>query len=325
MYEQFFGFCERPFELTPNPRFLLLTDTHREALNTLDYGIRARKGVTLLIGEAGSGKTTLIKKALELRREQANGHSRDLFVYISNPRLTRSQFFETLAERFSLGSEAASSKARFLRELEHRLRECRDAGTYTVLIVDEAQSVSDDVLEELRLLANVETDTEKLLQLVLTGQPELAERLNERGLRQLKQRIALRCRLASLTLEETASYIAGRIHLAGGNSSRIFTREAVIAVHVGADGLPRTINVICDNALLTAFAANEQRITSATVQQVCADLDLGGRGIAARASHTHGGHDAPQQPHVLGARRWSRNVIALFNSDAYESNRRSAT
>ncbi len=324
MYEQFFELRERPFELTPNPRFLLLTATHREALNTLEYGISARKGVTLLVGEAGSGKTTLIKKALKLQGATGEHSSRGLFVYISNPRLTRMQFFETLADRFSLGPKAAASKAHFLRQLEDRLRERRNAGLCTALIVDEAQSVSDDVLEELRLLANIETDNEKLLQFVLTGQPEFAMRLNQPELRQFKQRIALRCRVAALTLDETASYIAGRVRLAGGTSSRMFTREAVIAVHVAANGLPRGINVIWDNALLAAFAANERRISSAIVEQVCADLDLSSRGMAAPPIRNDVADDGPQEGPTAPP-RWSRNVISLFNGNVYDANRRRAT
>jgi general secretion pathway protein A len=180
------------------------------------------------------------------------------------------------------------------------------------------------MLEELRLLANIETDNEKLLQIVLTGQPEIATRLNEPQLRQFKQRIALRCQLASLRLDETASYIAGRVQLAGGNSSRMFTREAVIAVHVASDGLPRTINVICDNALLTAFGASERRISSAIVEQVCADLDFSTRGAEPAPIARDVAVNAARQPPPPG-RNWSRNVISLFNRNAYDSNRRSAT
>src|SRR5215210_1531963 len=193
MYEQFFGFRERPFDLTPNPRYLVLTDVHREALSNLEYGIASRKGITLLLGEAGSGKTTLLRTAIE--KQPARVHC----THLNNPALTRSEFVEMLAERFGLSQAARLSKTALLIELETVLKERRAAGETTVLIVDEAQSLSLELLEEIRLLANIETDEEKLLLVVLAGQPELSERLNERTLRQLKQRIALRCELRRLT------------------------------------------------------------------------------------------------------------------------------
>lgn len=322
MYEQFYGLTGRPFDLTPNPHFLLLTATHREALNTLDYGIRARKGVTLLLGDAGTGKTTLIRAMLAERWRVPIG-PRDLYVYVNNPRLTAEQFFETIAEQFALGQQAASTKARFLRELEATLRTRDHAGLCTTLIVDEAQSLSNDLLEELRLLANIETDTHKLLQLVLAGQPELAERLNEGTLRQFKQRIALRCSLTALTLEETAAYIAGRLRLAGASGAPIFSREAVVATHLASGGIPRTISVICDNALLAGFAADENPIAPTTVEQVCADLDIGHLPVPRPASqiatvaHTSPEPAYAQEPRqqrsmLRVSRHTSRHVISLF-------------
>jgi general secretion pathway protein A len=287
MYERYYGLAERPFELTPNPRFLLLTPAHREALNTIDYGISAQKGLTVLIGDAGTGKTTLLRKALAVKgrlRDKPSGQ--DFIVYLNNPKLTRDEFLELLSTRFELGRAAASSKAEFLRGFENVLRDRHQAGAVTTLIVDEAQTLSDDLLEEMRLLANIESDTDKLLQLVLAGQPELADRLNQPRLRQLKQRVALRCRLTPLTLLETAAYIAGRLHLAGGDGAKVFTRDAVIAVHEAAGGIPRTISVICDNALIAGFAAEEQPVGSDTIELVCRDLDfVRGVGSAAVASH----------------------------------------
>ncbi len=269
MYESFFGFSERPFDLTPNPRFLVLTEVHREALSNLEYGILSRKGITLLLGEAGSGKTTLIRAAIE--RQPNRVHC----VHLNNPALTRAEFVEMLATRFELSRAAAGSKTVLLTELEALLRRRQAAGDVTVLIVDEAQSLSLELLEEVRLLANIETDHEKLLCVVMAGQPELAERLNAPTLRQLKQRVALRCELRPLTLQETAAYIAGRIKAAGGQGAHVFTRDAVSLIHLRAKGLPRTVNVIADNALVTAFAANHRPVTSAIIVEVCRDFDLG--------------------------------------------------
>ena len=269
MYERFFGLHERPFELAPNPRFLLLTANHREALGNLEYGIRARKGITLLVGDAGTGKTTLIRTAIARAESDRNGASA-AWAYLKNPTLTRPEFLEFLVSRFGLSPAARESKTRLLDELERALA----GGLRAALIVDEAQSVPLELLEELRLLANIESDSDKLLPLILVGQPELVDRLNEPSLRQLKQRVALRCTLASLSLQETAAYIAARIRIAGGDPGAIFSREAVLAVHERSAGVPRTINVICDNALVTAYAGEQRMISRDLVHAVCGDLDL---------------------------------------------------
>src|SRR3954470_5621001 len=199
MYQQFYGLRELPFELTPNPKYLYLPRQHREALSTLVYGLSTAKGVTALVGEAGTGKTTLLHAAL-----QAEQCRHVTCVYLMNPTLTRNEFVEMLASQFSLSPQAARSKATFLRELDAVLRERRARGQMTALLIDEAQSLSSELLEEIRLLANTETATEKLLSLVLAGQPELRDRLNETELRQLKQRVTLRCEIVPFTLQETA-------------------------------------------------------------------------------------------------------------------------
>lgn len=269
MYERFFGLRERPFDLTPNPRYLYLTGKHREALGNLQYGITGRKGITLLVGEAGTGKTTLVRAAIEA----INGPGMRC-VYLSNPVLTRSEFYEILAPKLGLSERAASSKARFLHELEESILARHQAGGTTALIIDEAQSLPHELMEEVRLLANFETATEKLLPVVLAGQPELATRLELEELRQLKQRVALRCDLAALDIRETASYISGRISIAGGESAKIFTREAVQTIHERSRGIPRTISVICDNALVTAFASGIRLIGSNVILDVCRDFNL---------------------------------------------------
>jgi general secretion pathway protein A len=268
MYEKFFGLRERPFDLTPNPRYLVLTDVHREALSNLEYGIASRKGITLLLGDAGSGKTTLIRSAIE--RQPARVHC----IHLNNPALSRSEFVEMLAQRFGLGEAATTSKTALLIELERILGRRRESGETTVLIVDEAQSLPPELLEEVRLLANIETDDEKLLLVILAGQPELADRLNDQRLRQFKQRIALRCELRSLTLLETAAYVAGRIKAAGGVGAQVFTREAVTKIFESSRGIPRVISVIADNALLSAFAQGRRPVSSQMVLEVCRDFDL---------------------------------------------------
>ena len=203
-------------------------------------------------------------------------------MYLNNPTLTRAEFVEFLASEFGLSLEAQRSKATFLRELERLLRTRLAGGIMSALLIDEAQSLPYELLEETRLLANMETPTDKLLPVVLAGQPELADRLNEPSLRQLKQRVALRCDLVPLELHETAAYIAARLDRAGGRSAGIFTREAVEAIHVASGGIPRTISVICDNALISGFAADQRPVGAGIVLDVCRDLDFG-RGPALNA------------------------------------------
>jgi general secretion pathway protein A len=268
MYEAFHGFRERPFDLTSNPRYLVLTDAHREALSNLEYGIASNKGITLLIGDAGTGKTTVIRAAIE--RQQSHVHC----VYLNNTALTREEFVEMLASRFGLSAEAQTSKTTLLMELESLLTARLAEGESSVLVVDEAQSLSLELLEEIRLLANMETNERKLISVIIAGQPELATRLNETALRQLKQRVALRCELRPLTLQETAAYVAGRIRAAGGIGSHVFTREAVTLIHERSKGIPRLISVIADNALLSGFATGQRPVSSATVREVCDDFDL---------------------------------------------------
>jgi general secretion pathway protein A len=271
MYQEFYGLRELPFELTPNPRYLFLFPQHREALSNLEYGLSAAKAVTLLVGEAGTGKTTLLRAAL------ASERCRDVrCVTVSNPALTRDEFVETLARQFQLSRAAAASKATLLDELEKALRQRREFGEISALVVDEAQSLSPELLEEIRLLANIETETQKLLPLVLAGQPELADRLNEPGLRQLKQRVALRCEIKPLDLPEAAAYVATRIRTAGGDAARLFTREAVTLIHEHSKGIPRTISVICDNALVSGMALGRRPVDRDIVMEVCRDFDLKG-------------------------------------------------
>lgn len=269
IYGEFFGLSESPFDLSPNPRFLFLAPRQREALSNLRYGMASARGFTLLLGDAGTGKTTLIRAALAELGETSNR-----YVFVSNPALGRDEFYELLGEAFKLSPAAQTSKARFLLELQQDIEARRTVGSLTGLVVDEAQSMPYELLEEIRLLGNLETPTAKLLNIVLSGQPELAERLNESSLRQLKQRVALRCELAPFAVDETAAYISGRLRIAGGSPGAIFTRETVMAIHEYAKGIPRTINVLCDNALIGGFAAQTRPVPVDVVLEVCRDFDL---------------------------------------------------
>ena len=274
----------------------MLTGIHGEALSNLEYAISSRKGIALLIGEAGSGKTTLIRTAVSKQPERVH------CVHVNNPALTRNEFVEMLAERFNLSQAARVSKAAFLSELEALLRRRRNADETTVLIVDEAQSLPLELLEEIRLLVNIETNEEKLLSVIIAGQPELSIRLGDSALRQLKQRIALRCELRPLTLRETAAYLAGRVKAAGGQGARVFTREAVTLIHERSLGIPRTVNVLADNALLTSFAAGQRPVTRQIVMEVCRDFDLGnleGHGEAESFDSIDTLGDVPQRSHRL--------------------------
>jgi len=269
MYESFYGLQERPFDLTPDPRYLFLTPRHQEALTNLHYGVTQRKGVTAVLGPAGTGKTTLVRAALTAVAD-AGGRC----VSINNPTLTRDEFIQMIARGFSLSPAAALSKTTLLGELEGRLHEYHVAGIATALVIDEAQGLSDELLEEVRLLVNLETDTVKLLPVVLAGQDELSERLARPSCAALKQRVALRCHLHPLSARETAQYIASRLRMAGGVPGDAFTRDAVDVIHQRSGGIPRTISVICDNALMSGFAVDQRPVGRQLVMEVCRDFDF---------------------------------------------------
>src|SRR4029079_10183347 len=255
MYEQYYGLRERPFDLSPNPRFLFLSKGHKEALTHLRYGLSGRPGLTVLVGEAGTGKTTLVRAAL-----QSVGNGESKVVHLSNPTLTRSEFYEYLASGFGLSADAAASKTTFIRELANALVSTASGGGVLALVVDEAQSLPHALLEEVRLLTNTEGAGGNTVAIALVGQPELAERLNEPGLRQLKQGVALRCELMPLDLNETAAYVAARVRVAGGRPDVLFTRDAILTIHEHSSGIPRTISVLCDNALVNGFAADAKPV-----------------------------------------------------------------
>lgn len=267
MYEQAYGLLERPFGLTWNPRYFLETPAHEEALSTLQYGLLERKGLIVLVGEPGTGKTTLIRALMSRVRA-------DRLVLVNNPLLTRTEFFQLLVQGFALSEDAASSKPRLLAELADALREHVSTGADIGLIVDDAHALPLDILEEIRYLANIEIDEGHGLPIVLSGQRELDDRLNRPALRALKQRVTLRCVLDPLQMDGMSRYIAGRIRAAGGAGTDLFSAEALDLIHRVSGGVPRLINTICDNALLTGFAVEESAISRDTVLEVCRDLNL---------------------------------------------------
>ena len=253
MYETFYGLRERPFDLTPNPRFLLLTPGHRRALINLELGIATRKGVVALIGEPGTGKTT-VARALMAKRGATT-----TFVYLNQSLASPADLRRSLVQSLSLRPRGRERPTPiWLRDLTRQLASLGERGSPVALVVDEAQSLPDDLLEEIRLLTNIETTEGKLMTLVLIGQPKLAARLNEEKWKQLKQRIEIRTSLSPLELPETAAYIWSRVRTAGGDAAKLFTADAIRLIHERARGIPRSISVIGENALIARIrrAAN---------------------------------------------------------------------
>ena len=268
MYKDFYGLREFPFNVNPDPRFLFQTRDTEEALACMTYGIQQRRGFVLLSGEVGTGKTTLLNKLLEwLRGEKMST------AFIFYPRLTTNQFLDLMMTDFGIPKKS-HQKSQILLQLNEWLLKRFRAGQTAVLIVDEAQNLTSDVLEEIRLLTNLETSSEKLLQIVLSGQPELEQKLNQPQLRQLRQRITLRCKTAPLTKEEACGYITERLRVAGSNGSPIFTPNAMDVVYRYSGGIPRLINLLCEHSLITGFAEELRAIPERIVEGVARDFEL---------------------------------------------------
>ncbi len=268
MYKQFFGLRASPFSVSPDPRYLFLTPAAREALACLSYGIQTRKGFILLTGEVGTGKTTLLNKLLEWLRTQ-----RISTAFVFNPRLNVSEFFDFMMADFGIPCDG-SGKGHMLMRLNQWLLDRYRTGETAALIIDEAQNLSVELLEEIRLLTNLETSTEKLLQIVLSGQPELEQKLREPQLRQFRQRITLRCRTHPLSAAETGAYIAQRLRFAGANGDPIFSEEAVEAIFKYAQGIPRVTNLLCEHALINAFVDQKKPVTADLVDDIAREFEL---------------------------------------------------
>lgn len=269
MYKAFFHFQLNPFEISPDPYFLYPTVRHYEALASLYYGIRARKGFVVLSGEVGTGKTMVVRCLLE-KLEKNRVH----YAYIFNTRLSPTEFLRYLTSELGVEATGRDKSGLLLRLHEFLIRSHSDGRT-TVLVVDEAHLLRRDVLEEIRLLTNLETNRDKLLQIMLVGQPELDQKLDSPSLRQLKQRIALRYHLRPLTWEETQGYINWRLKRAGANGEPpIFPEKTLQVIFQYSGGYPRLINTICDNSLISAYAAGMPSISVDIVEEICLDLRL---------------------------------------------------
>ena len=266
MYLEYYGLKQAPFDLTPNPRFLFHSRKHREALNHLLYGVRERKGFVQLTGEVGAGKTTLCRALLE----QLDGHFSTALIL--NPVLDADGLMKAVATEFGLNVKGRDRLETLAAISEYLLQQVHQ-GRETVLIIDEAQDLTGEFLEQVRLLSNIETDDRKLLQIILLGQPELRDRLNAHRLRQLRQRITVRYHLMPLTRSELGQYIQHRLELAGAKGSPFFTRRALWRVFHYSGGIPRLINAVCDKALLAGFVGQTDRITFRLVGRAIRELE----------------------------------------------------
>ncbi|HZE63949.1 MAG TPA: AAA family ATPase [Pyrinomonadaceae bacterium] len=267
MYAEFYGLKEVPFALTPDPHFIYFTPSHTEVMANLHYGIESGKGLIVVTGEVGTGKTTILRWMMQRLDRTV------LVAYVFNPRLSVTEFYQHLASLFDV--QKWETKPELLVSLGLVLDSRHSRGLRTVLIIDEAQGLSPAVLEEIRLLSNFESDTAKQLQIVLTGQPELRDVLNYPELRQLKQRVALRCKIKPLSsIDETDRYITSRLLASGAERTDIFSRDAVEYIYRCAEGIPRNINNLCDNALLAGYAAGELTIGRSIVEEVAESLDM---------------------------------------------------
>ena len=291
MYKAFFGLKENPFNLSPDPTFLYRSTMHEEALANLIYGVQSRKGFIVLTGEVGTGKTTLLECLRDFLDQQYVE-----FAFIFNSRITPDQFFEMIAYDLDLRCNR-NSKTEVLFALNHLLIQKANEGRTSVLIVDEAHNLEWEVLEEIRLLGNLENRQGKLIQIVLAGQPELDRKLDAPNLRQLKQRIVLRTSLQPFREEDTLAYINSRLERAGMPEQGVFPLELIAEIHLRSKGIPRVINAICDNLLLTTFAMEQHVSTVEMLDEVCRDMRLewasGRHNRGERGRYTPDAYDQP--------------------------------
>src|ERR1035438_7551786 len=268
MYKSFFGLKENPFNVNPDPRYLYFTKQIEETVTGLMYGIQTRKGFITLTGEVGTGKTTLVNRLMEWLHQRK---ARTAFLF--NSRMNTHQLFDFILAEFDIACDS-KSKSQQLMKLNHWLLDRYRMGETVVLIVDEAQNLTFPVLEEIRLLTNLETSTEKLLQIVLSGQPELEEKLKQPQLRQLRQRIMLRCKTSPLSKEQINDYIVERLRIAGASGEMIFSPEAVEAIHKYSVGIPRVVNLLCEHSLINAYFEQQRPIAASIVEDVAHEFQL---------------------------------------------------
>lgn len=284
MYHGFYGLRTSPFGVNPDPRHLLLTRAAKETLASLSYGIQNRKGFILLTGEVGTGKTTLINRFLDWA-----GIQRISTAFVFNPRLSVNEFLQYVMSDFGIAHDGMN-KGQMLSTLNRWLLDRHRAGSTAVLVIDEAQNLTEEMLEEIRLLTNLETATEKLMQIVLSGQPELDQILAKPQLRQLRQRITLRCKTVPLTVEEVEQYITKRLQVAG-TIEPIFASECIPEIHRGSQGIPRVINLICEQALINGYVEQKNRIPVELVRVAAQEFMApeAPRALAASGAAVHNG------------------------------------
>jgi general secretion pathway protein A len=302
MYKGFYHLTRNPFEITPDPSFLFATRKHNEALASLYYGVRRRKGFVVLTGEVGTGKTLLVRCLLTLLNQV-----RVSYAYVFNPLLSPKEFLEYIAGDFGLPA-TGKTKGELLLSLGTYLIGRHQKNLTTVLVVDEAHYLSTELLEEIRLLTNLETPEAKLLQILLVGQPELDEKLDSTDLRQLKQRIALRSHLHPLSLDETAGYMYRRLQIAGHPTpAELLPMETIVEVHQQSRGYPRLINTLCENALICGYASQSQIITPEMIAEIAADFRLNVVRPSTAANAEPDGHTAEVE-------RAARTLLELYAS-----------
>lgn len=267
MYEKFFELEKKPFELVPNPEFLFLSKSHKKAIVYLDYGLKEHSGFILVTGEVGSGKTTIVRNLLK------NLDDTVTLSKVFNTKVTSEQLIAMVNDDFGLDT-AHKDKITLLRELTDFLIDQHAAGRWPTLIIDEAQNLSGELLEEVRMLSNLETDTSKLLQIILVGQPELRKTLAQPELRQLRQRISISCHLMPLSRQETEDYIFHRLEIAGNRNAVSFDEGSIDIIYSFSRGIPRLVNIICDFLMLSAFAEETKRMTRELVQEVIGEIEI---------------------------------------------------
>ncbi|MFZ0761611.1 MAG: AAA family ATPase [Candidatus Sulfotelmatobacter sp.] len=300
MYKAFYSLKRNPFEITPDPSFLFPTGRHNEALAALYYGVRRHKGVVVLTGEVGTGKTLLLRCLLQALRQRKDV----AYAYIFNGRLSPVEFLQYIVGDLGLPG-TSKNKGELLLQIAHYVISRSQKRLTTVLVVDEAHHLSAEILEEIRLLTNLETAEEKLLQILLVGQPELDEKLDSPVLRQLKQRIALRSRLVPLSSEETKGYIQRRLQLAGSPyPAALFPPETIAAVYQHSQGLPRLVNTICENALISAYARQMPSVSPDIIDDIATDFRLGVQSPQ---------FELKKMPDELDVRKAAKTLLELYS------------